>query len=238
MKTNDRELKTAYREHVQNTPGTREKDCPTSEDIWRFFSEKTSEKRKARLVDHITTCSFCFREFEAFLEISRAEKNLVREVQSRFRSDARKAPLPMVWRYAGAFLMAMAILAAALLSTKWLGFPKRPEERGRLSGQIRLLAPGQETALRSPLVFRWEAVALSEYYIVEVFDEYAPACLEKRSTHDHELRDPETNQRANGQREDLLLDAYGLLPGRDENGVLFGGVQAYRPTGPLTEGER
>jgi len=171
MKTNDRELKMAYREHVQNASGTREKDCPTSEDIWRLFSEKTSGKRKARLVDHITTCSFCFREFEAFLEISRAEGNLVREVQSRFQSDARTAPLPMVWRYAGAFLMAMAILAAAVLSTKWLGFPKRPEERGRLSGQIRLLTPGQETALRSPLVFRWEAVALSEYYVVEVFDD-------------------------------------------------------------------
>ncbi len=171
MKTNDRELKTAYREHVQNTTATQEKDCPTAEDIWRLFSEKTSGKRKSRLVDHITTCFFCFREFEAFLEISRAEENLVREVQPRFRSDARKAPLPMVWRYAGAFLMVMAILAAALLSTKWLGFPKRPEERGRLSGQIRLLAPGQETALRSPLVFRWEAVALSEYYVVEVFDE-------------------------------------------------------------------
>jgi hypothetical protein len=171
MKTNDRELKMAYREHVQNASGTREKDCPTSEDIWRLFSEKTSGNRKARLVDHITTCPFCFREFEAFLEISRAEGKLVREVQSRFQSDAKTAPLPMAWRYAGAFLMAMAILAAAVLSTKWLGFPKRPEERGRLSGQIRLLAPGPETALRSPLVFRWEAVALSEYYVVEVFDD-------------------------------------------------------------------
>jgi hypothetical protein len=171
MKTNDRELKMAYRQHVQNASGAREKDCPTSEEIWRLFSEKTSGRRKARLVDHITACPFCFREFEAFLEITRAEGTLVREVQSRFHNDARTAPRPMVWRYAGAFLMAMVILAAAVLSTKWLGFPKRPEERGRLSGQIRLLAPGQEAALRSPLVFRWEAVALSEYYIVEVFDD-------------------------------------------------------------------
>jgi len=169
MKTNDRELKRAYREFIQNTSATRTKDCPAPEEIWSLFAGRRSRKRKGRMMDHITTCSSCFREFEAFLEISRAEGNLIDELQSRFRSRLRKVPGPMAWRYATAFLIVIAIVAAAMLSTKWLGPTKRPEERGRLSGQLRLLAPGQEPALRAPLLFRWEGAARSEYYIVEIF---------------------------------------------------------------------
>jgi hypothetical protein len=77
----------------------------------------------------------------------------------------------MAWRYAVAFLIVTVILAAAALSTKWFGPATRPEERGRLSGQLRLLAPGQEPALRAPLVFRWEEVSRPDYYIIEIFDD-------------------------------------------------------------------
>jgi hypothetical protein len=171
MKTNDREIKTAYRDLLLAASGTRKKGCPAAEEIWRLFSDGIPRKQRARMVDHITTCSLCFQEFEAFLEISRAEEDFVREVQSRFRSYARNAPSPMLWRYAAAFLITIAVLAVAVLSTKWFDFTKRAEERGRLSGQVRLLTPGQETALSSPLIFRWEAVDLAEYYVVEVFDD-------------------------------------------------------------------
>jgi hypothetical protein len=171
MKTNDQELKRAYREYVQNTSGTRGGNCPGPEEIWSLFSGRVSGKRRARMVDHITACSSCFREFEAFLEISRAEGNLAREVQSRFRSQPRRIPLPMVWRYVTALLIFIVVLAAVMLSTRWLGPAKQAEERGRLSGQLRLLAPGQKPPLRAPLIFRWEEIARSEYYIIEIFDD-------------------------------------------------------------------
>jgi hypothetical protein len=171
MKTNDRELKKAYREYVQNTSGTREKVCPGSEEIWSLFSGKISRKRRARMVDHITACSSCFREFEAFLEITRVEGNLARGIQSRFPKQPRRIPRPMVWRYVTALLIFVAVLAVAMLSTRWPSHVKRSEERGRLSGQIRLLAPGQNSPLGTPLIFRWEELARSEYYIIEIFDD-------------------------------------------------------------------
>jgi hypothetical protein len=171
MKTNDRDLKKAYREYVQNASGAQKADCPSPEEIWKLFAGKTSEKRTTRLVDHITACSSCFREFEAFLEISRAEGSLAREVQSRFRSQPRKVPLPMVWRYVTALLILIVILGAVMLSTRWLAPAKQPEDRGRFSGQLRLLAPGQEPKLRAPLIFKWEGIARSEYYVIEIFDD-------------------------------------------------------------------
>jgi hypothetical protein len=171
MKTNNQELKRAYREFVQSSSGTQAKNCPAPQEIWSLFTGRKSRKKKGRMMDHITTCSSCFREFEAFLEISRAEGNLVHAIEPRFGSRPRKSPLPMAWRYATAFLIVIAVLAATMISTDWLNFNKRPEERGRLSGQLRLLAPGQEPSLRAPLLFRWEGISRPEYYIVEIFDD-------------------------------------------------------------------
>jgi len=171
MKTTERELKRAYREYIQNSPGPRTEDCPAPGEIWSLFAGETPGKRKAGMVEHITACSSCFREFEAFLEMSRAEENLANEVRPHLPSQMRAAPLPLVWRYVTAFLALIVILAAAMLSTKWLGLTKRPEERGRLSGQLRLLSPGPRPTLRVPLIFRWEEVARPEYYIIEIFDD-------------------------------------------------------------------
>ena len=171
MKTTERELKRAYREYVQSSPGAKTGDCPASEEIWSLFAGGTPGKRKAGMMEHITDCSSCFREFETFLEMSRAEENLAQEVRSRFRGRRRAVSLPMVWRYVTAFLVLIVILAAAMLSTRWLGLTRKPEERGRLSGQLRLLAPDPYSTLRAPLIFRWEEVERSEYYIIEIFDD-------------------------------------------------------------------
>ena len=171
MKANDPELKAAFRAHFLNGLGARKKGCPAREDIWGLFSGRNAGKREARTLDHITACASCFGEFEAFLEISRAEKQLAHEVRSRSRPESRRAPWPIAWRYAAASLIVIAVLAAAVLSTKWWGSGDRPAERGRLSGQVRLIAPGQEASIRTSLIFRWEPVALSDHYVIEVFDD-------------------------------------------------------------------
>lgn len=171
MKTSERDLKRAFRDYVQSSSCTRKKDCPSPEEIWGLFAGQGSARRKAKLVDHITSCSFCFQEFDAFLEMSRAQGRLIYDVQSRFVERPRTAPFPLVWRYVTALLAFIVILAAALLTTKWSGLLERAEERGRLSGQIRLLAPSQRPAPRLPLFFKWEAIPGAEYYVIEIFDD-------------------------------------------------------------------
>ncbi len=171
MKTSERDLKRAFRDYVQSSSCTHKKDCPSPEEIWGLFAGQGSAKRKAKLVDHITSCSICFQEFDAFLEISRAQGRLIHDFQSHFVTRPRKAPFLLVWRYMAALLAFVVILSAALLTTKWSGLLERAEERGRLSGQVRLLAPGQRPAPRLPLFFKWEAIPGAEYYIIEIFDD-------------------------------------------------------------------
>lgn len=170
MKTNEAELKKAFLAYIRSSPKASAGNCPSSETIWSFFSGEGSRKLKARIVDHITTCADCHKEFEAFLEIFRAEEKLARDVQPQFRSSPNRISTQAFWRYAAAFLGIIIIASAAVLTTKWLS-PGPPAERGRLSGQLRLLAPGHEPRFQQPLVFKWEPAPDTEYYVIEIFDE-------------------------------------------------------------------
>ncbi len=220
MKTNDRELKRVYRESVQKA-SVPTKDCPSPQAIWELFAGKASERRKARLVDHITACPSCFREFEAFLEISRAEGNLANQVQARLGSRPGRAPLPMAWRYVAALLMLMVILATAILSTKWLGPAGPPEERGRVSGQVRLLSPSREPNLRAPLIFSWEEIARSEYFIIEIFDDsLRPFWKSSRLTgRSYELPSPVKEKLKGNQSYFWMLTAFLQDGGRTESAL-------------------
>lgn len=171
MKTNDQDLRKAFRDRIESRPEICAQGCLRAEDIWALFAGKQSTNRKARMVDHITNCPSCLREFEAFLEVSRAEGELTQQVLSRFQDQPRRALFPLLWRYVTALLILITVLGVAILATKWQIPERRMAERGRLSGQLRLLAPGLETRIRLPLVFRWEGIPNGESYVVEIFDD-------------------------------------------------------------------
>jgi hypothetical protein len=171
MKTNNPELKRAYRAYVQSRPAAGRTNCPSPEEIWVLLRSGGRRRRKARMMDHVTNCSACFAEFEAFLGILRAEGRFIANVQTNSRDRIARAPRSWRRKYAPAFAtLIMVVAAVTVLSTRWLGVAKKSEERGRVSGQLRLFTPGTNRALRVPLVFKWEKVPRVEYYIVEIFD--------------------------------------------------------------------
>jgi hypothetical protein len=170
MKTNNRELKGAYRSYIRSRPGAGRKSCPAPEEIWHLLWRKGHRKQKARLIDHISDCSACYGEFEAFLEIRRAEGRLIDNIKESLKGRFEKPPHSWNWRYASALIILVAVAASVIFSTRWLGLTKKHEERGKLSRQLRLIAPGSNRTLRAPLVFEWEGIPTAEYYIVEIFD--------------------------------------------------------------------
>ena len=170
MKTNEAELKKAFRTYIRSSPKAPTGHCPSSEAIWRSFSGKASRKHKAQIVDHITTCMDCHKEFEAFLEIFRAEEKLARDVQPQFHISPSPISNQAFWRYAAALFTIIVVVSAAVFTVKWLS-PRQPTERGRLSGQLHLLTPDQELSFQKPLVFKWEPAPDTEYYVIEIFDE-------------------------------------------------------------------
>jgi hypothetical protein len=170
MRTNDRALKRAYRSHIQSRPAPDGKSCPSPEEIWRMLVKRRRRKNKARMMDHITSCSTCYGEFEAFLEIYRAERDLAGRVEGTPSISPETRRFSWAWRYVSAVLLLLVIAGSVIFSTRWLNLAKKHSERGRLSGQLRLIAPGTRRSLRPPLIFRWEGIAGVEYYAVEIFD--------------------------------------------------------------------
>jgi hypothetical protein len=169
MRTNDRDLKRAYRSYIQSRPAPEGKGCPSPEDIWRMLGKRRKRKSKARMMDHITNCATCYAEFEAFLEICRAERHLARDVQEKAAGPETRR-FSLAWRYMAAALLFLAMAGSAIFLTKWLSIAKKPPERGRLSGQLRLIAPGSHRSLGLPIIFRWEGITGVEYYAIEIFD--------------------------------------------------------------------
>jgi hypothetical protein len=171
MKTNDEELKRAYRSHVLSRVAPGRDACPSSEDIWRLFGKTGSNKRKTRLLDHVTNCSACFREFEAFLEIFRAERHFIGDVGNHLIFERARSRTRPVWKYAFVPITILIVIASILVTTKWLDLAKKREERGRTAGQLHLLLPSPRKATRPPLIFRWEEIPQADYYTLEIFDD-------------------------------------------------------------------
>jgi hypothetical protein len=170
MKTNNRDLKLAYKSIIQNRRGESRKNCPSAEEMWTLLGKRRSRRQKAGLIDHITDCSACHEEFQAFLEMGRAEKRLIENVRETYRSPVKSTRFSWNWRLASALLALVVVVGLALFATSWLGVWKHSDERGRHSGQLRLLAPATRRAIRAPLRFEWETVPNAQHYIIEVFD--------------------------------------------------------------------
>jgi transposase-like protein len=187
MKIKNKDLIKLYKVHImENIPHSR-KSCPPSKEIISFFKSKTSEKQKSRIIDHITKCSSCAKEFEFMLQTRREEGKLIEGIDKLLQSEEniaaikkrggkkinylnerRKSFFPRLsWKYA--FMLAgVAIIISTFLVFQNIG---KREYRGPDYSQVRLIEPINGKYSKSLLVFKWNEFKNSEYYIIELFDE-------------------------------------------------------------------
>jgi hypothetical protein len=189
MKITSDDLKSAYKSHIRRRIPSSREGCPPAEDIFSVFDESASPADKAKVIDHVTGCSYCLQEFELLLEFFREQEKAVKDIAGHLRTKDRSSRIPgkrpkvleillgsgvqtrPPWRWAAASLFAIMITGLFLIGIK--SFYRTPEdkERGRLPGQVHLISPVRGQKIETPLVFRWEATPSSEYYQLEIFDE-------------------------------------------------------------------
>jgi hypothetical protein len=187
MRIDSDDLKALYQAHVRSKTLSSLKDCPSPKKMMRLLRSKSSAKEATQIVDHISRCSSCFCEFEFLVDVLRKEKEFIREVeqlvQSREARVGRKADcrtifgLRMGWRpllsrlsWRTAFFLAGFVLAGFLVS-KLVLFRAPEKYRTGTSAGFELIQPVAKRIPRSSLVFKWEEVEDSEYYILELFDQ-------------------------------------------------------------------
>jgi hypothetical protein len=187
MEMDEQRLKNIYQAGVRSERPVSREDCPSPETILKLLRSRLSGKRATRAIDHISRCGHCAGEFQFLLETIRQEKLLIEQAEPSLapgRPSQRKASSPQEskaffgrWRLATRRLswspvpLLAGLGVTALAVAAFLVFRSPETYRSGGGNGVRLLQPVDQEVSGSPLVFRWKAVAGSEYYTLELYDE-------------------------------------------------------------------
>lgn len=182
MKINNEELRKIFKSYILENSSITSQACPPSEEIADLFSSPGCGKKKEHIIDHIVNCPFCLQEFDAFLQISRREKNLMEEIDIVFQKGGVKtsifskrkrglAKVILSWRFALATTLSLFLVAVLVLRTSIFFSDKQPNKRSLHPKGIELIEPSPGQVAKKPLIFRWAEVEGRDYSILEIFDE-------------------------------------------------------------------
>jgi hypothetical protein len=175
MNLRDEELKDLYRSYItMRTSGNRE-GCPSPETLLSFFVSRSKARKKLKIVDHLTNCSACAKEFELLLEIQRYQDQLVPQVREAtdpgrfFRTPL--GPLRTIghsWKISPILAGAIFVIASLIIVIRESG---RPIGVRATSSSIVLVQPDPIHSASLPLIFIWKEVKGAETYVLELYDD-------------------------------------------------------------------
>jgi len=187
MEIKHRELQKLYTAFIMDRTPQSRKNCPHQKEIINFFKSKLKEKKKLKIIDHVTNCCYCAQEFELILETIRKQEEMNKEIggiislehtgtaiKKRANRDVakprekRKISLPILsWKYALPLFGAAVIILSLIILQK----SEKREYRDENLVQIKLIEPVNGKHFRSLSVFKWAGLRPSKYYVIEIFDE-------------------------------------------------------------------
>jgi hypothetical protein len=175
MKSENDDLRAIYRAYAASHRPISRKACPSISAIGNSFDPGASRRKKKRIIDHLSDCSYCREEFNLFFHLQTIPWDTQRAAVSRkvlgSPDDIPRAAGPNVfplWRYA-ALVLGFGLIVSILLLffQKWeLVEVQRTEGPG-----VVLVSPVAAQAVSKELLFRWKELPSAQYYILELFDE-------------------------------------------------------------------
>jgi hypothetical protein len=150
--------------------------CPSPSAIAKAFEPSASVRKKKRIVDHISECSFCREEFMMMLELQQHDATSIKIESSTASYEPRHGASRAVrslghsslWQYASV-LFGLSLVISSLFILVHQSDLSEVQRTGGSS--IVLLYPKPGQSLSGPIVFRWQERLESEFYILELFDE-------------------------------------------------------------------
>ncbi len=180
MKLNNTNLRELYQAEIEDKIPVTRKSCPSPKELLQLFRLKKSEEKKTKIVDHITGCYYCSKEFEFVVEALRYEKKM-NQIAEELISKREKSPvskglklkfLPSRFKWGYALLIACTLLTLSLtvifiVSTKF----ENNEYRGLTQNQVKLTKSKKNILTKPTPNFEWEYVKEADYYVFEIYDE-------------------------------------------------------------------
>lgn len=170
MGMSDNELRRIYRSHVSGKTRAARGGCPAIEDLREAFEDTTPRAAKDEIVDHLSDCSDCAREFEFIREIRGKEKELAAGIRKLARH--RRSPILIFSRPLRSYALALVMIAIMISGAIMFKHDRaHDEERSRSATIPEALAPSGHVEAPLPLTFKWKPVLRAVSYVVEIYDE-------------------------------------------------------------------
>jgi hypothetical protein len=175
MKIDNDFLRKLFQGYVSSRRPKDRKNCPSSSTLASSFEPSASLREKKRIIDHISECSLCKEElmllfeFQGYNFLSGQEVDEALSPILRTDSDRSKShEILSLRRYAYVLFGIGFIISAIFLIVQQKQFSAI--QRNRDTGIV-LLYPTSAHILPGTLIFRWQKQPLTQYYILELFDE-------------------------------------------------------------------
>jgi hypothetical protein len=171
MRLNTNDIRQIFISNIRDNIPTSRRKCPSPNEMLRFFRSKKLDKKKTRIIDHVTKCNDCAHEFEFVLKALRFENDMNNVAEKLIASKVSERQLPRIsWRFG---LVTGMILIVCTMTTVLIISRTRINSKYRAlsQSQIALFLPKSTSIKKPKLSFEWENIEDSEYYIFELYDE-------------------------------------------------------------------
>ena len=186
MRIDENKLKTLYLANIESKKPISRRGCPSPKKFMKMLKSKSSEKETTKIVDHLSNCGDCAREFKFLLEVIRNENALVHDIGKLLSTEdstegqkkeakrildsftGRRPLFSQISRSSAFFIASFIIIVIAV---SMLIIFRTPEKyRAESLSKIKLLHPVNENLSFSSLLFKWEKIKNTEYYNLKLFD--------------------------------------------------------------------
>jgi hypothetical protein len=199
MKINNKDIKELYRSYLEEKLPVSRTQCPSPQDITACLRGESSRKRRYQIIDHVLQCSYCHKEYEFALETIREERKFIHELGSIIQENRNKKEKKLIYLFTfrPSWLYTLILIAGVVLITLLVkNITEEHKYRGSEAPSIILINPNKKTNQKAQLKFEWEDIRISDYYIIEIFDEslYPIWTSEKITTNNTLLSEEITNK--------------------------------------------
>jgi len=195
MKIDTQDLRCLYQAAISHRKRPSPITCPAPRRMIGLFDGSLAAGEKNRLIDHLTRCGPCFREFESYRSLYQQQEKMITSLEAWVGQRKKRASYPAIkdrqaaynppsedtfWgrfkprSWARTLSLAMLLLGLILGLSRWTSLKNIFENRYRAApgAKIALISPSLDKLVqRQSLVFQWAPLPGTEYYVFELFDE-------------------------------------------------------------------
>jgi hypothetical protein len=171
MKLNNNDLREILLTNMKESILKTRKKCPSPNQLLLLFRAKRAEKKKTKIIDHITNCYHCAHEFGFILRALRYERTLNHTAEKLIQTKTKMvSPSRFSWKtsYAIVGIFIVCVFITHFITSRTAS---NDNHRTPIHAQIALILPQEKSIPKSSLYFRWDNIEDSEYYTLELYDE-------------------------------------------------------------------